>query len=434
MKAIGPDGREDGEPFTLDIPRGDGSANQQITQIIEKPQIGQVYTSPNLQVNFATEGASSDMRYECQRETEPAFQLCPEGNRYTFPQLNSGDMVSLTVRGIMPSGEPTIEDQIAFKVELPQMAIGGADLLRQQTSGTVGLQFPRQPGIHFNCSLNDGQPEACVPNYERIALGSLDRGNHTLRIQQYNGDGLMQNSTEIPFCAGSCQSQGLPHAPIAANFQLGSHYSFSVPEGMHIAKYATTKTFDNLLLTYALAPNPASSYLGPNLCGPRSTIVTAATPTGNVKDYCRTVVPRQQYKVETDFRLAHNHIDVITDEELVAQNPFANRRMIANVFDRDYEFQYKRSVFEQLVRTVPMPLMASLESRCLVVTSSAIRYSPTSLAAFPIWFLVASVDYQLHNNGGSVPSSSLRIDYSYLTLVVSELVTDSLAVGDVEIT
>ncbi len=141
--------------------------------------------------------------------------------------------------------------------------------------------------------------------------------------------------------------QGGTKPQVIQSMQIGSFYEFVVNEGQHVTEYATTKTFSDSLAFWRIDAASDPTYLGNYNCqGPNDRMVEGTSPGGDVYKYCMSTPPRDVYKWMTDLRIANNHLAVATDADLIDKENNVN--ISINVFDRDYEFMFGRSRFEQL--------------------------------------------------------------------------------------
>ena len=139
------------------------------------------------------------------------------------------------------------------------------------------------------------------------------------------------------------QSPALTGSAISHYLQVGSFYRVDVPQGMHVTEYSTSKTTG--VLSYFRVINEADPfYLGNYSCANGwDRVVAAMSPAGAPLMYCHSTPTREAYKTENEFRLAHNHVEVATDTELVTVEN--QERLSISSFDQDYELVNVRSRF-----------------------------------------------------------------------------------------
>jgi hypothetical protein len=124
---------------------------------------------------------------------------------------------------------------------------------------------------------------------------------------------------------------------------LGSAYKVKTPDGMHITEYSTSKT-TGVLTLFRVLPESDPFYLNNFVCNRGWDRVAAAiSPAGETLNYCHSTPTRDAYKLENEYRLAHNHVELATDTRNV-RSDWQERLAIA-VYDPDFEFMTSRSRF-----------------------------------------------------------------------------------------
>ncbi|TWW10498.1 hypothetical protein E3A20_06610, partial [Planctomyces bekefii] len=361
VKAIAPDGTEDKEPYSYTFvggPAGKDSSNQPTlaTLILNKDQVPETYSQTDLELQFGVDGGPSvdDVRFECKRENETSFRRCPDGTSYKFSNLKDGFMYALSVRAVLRNGGMTAaEDHVSFRVSMPGLEIGGADKLMSQTTGIINMTYP----AGAECAVDGEAAIACVPTFARINLNDqqIPAGNHTMVVTVAGG-----GRQELSFCARTCSGTGArPAAPVVQDFQLGSFYKYTIPQGMHVVNYVTTKTVgaaaDNVFWLRA-TEDPLSNDMDACLNNDFPHPVpgkefSMLTPAGASMKYCATTPTRATYKAKTEGRRAFNHLEVSTDIELVTNGlQTRDERISFNVFDTDTDFMAKDTNFMSLCR------------------------------------------------------------------------------------
>ena len=81
------------------------------------------YEQKTLELPFAVTGGAvsatiNDFRFQCKRENQADFSPCPEPYKYTFSDLKSGSVYSLTVRAVSISKRTVAKpDTISFRAK-----------------------------------------------------------------------------------------------------------------------------------------------------------------------------------------------------------------------------------------------------------------------------------------------------------------------------
>lgn len=128
--------------------------------------------------------------------------------------------------------------------------------------------------------------------------------------------------------------------------QIGSAYEVSVPVGMHITEYATSKT-TGVLSFFRILPESDPYYLGNHSCARDwDRVVAGMDPAGETLLYCHSTPTRAAYKVHNEYRLAYNHVEVATDTNLVT--PEKQERVSISIYDADYDLMASTSRFNEL--------------------------------------------------------------------------------------
>lgn len=314
VKAVGASGAEDQEPYTYSFvggPKADGTAGSgpataPTTLILNKEDVGETYANPELALELGVAGGPTvdDVRFECKRENETSFRRCPDGATYAFAAMKDGYVYSLAVRAVLRDGGTNLaEDRITFRVALAGLTIGGRDKLAAQTSGPVAMTYP----AGARCAMDSQAAVPCVPTFAQIDLSNtqVPTGNHTLIVTMDGG-----GKEELSFCARTCAGSGVrPAPPIVSDFQLGSFYTYHIPEGMHVVNYATSKTGGNGVYWLRATEDPLSNDLDACLNDALPFPVpgrefSMLTPAGQPMKYCATTPNRQVYKEKTENRRA----------------------------------------------------------------------------------------------------------------------------------
>jgi len=409
VKAVNAAGVEDKEPAVLFLPLLGATverptiAENASTEILGKSEIGAVYFKELLKLTLAVRGGDpAQYRYECKRETEQQFRLCNRdgSNGYDFGKLLHGQEIALSVRAVHnQSGVIAAEDSLAFKVSLTM--IEGAEALQDAKTGEVPLRIRLGSGEIATCEVRrngrEDRPFACNDGVT-LPLTTMAQGSYTLVVVRKTSAGEVLGTENINFCARQCGGAGAgPGGGQAVElkpqrFLIGNFYEFTVPEGMHVTEYSTTKTYNRQLSFYRVLSEFDPHYIGNSMCnGYADRRITALTPRGEPLDYCHSTVQDDIYKWMTDYRLANNHIEVATDGDIVAQNPAAHQRIMINVFDADYEFQRSRTRFEYLCMNRP------------IVKGPPMRFLQNFWAVDEVWAEFWMCDTDLPGTGPGLP-------------------------------
>ncbi len=342
-------------------PQGPGPAvnGALATQILNKGDVGQTYAKSSLTLRLGVKGDGVNvekLRFECKREADADYRKCDTNDQaqYQFAQMIDGASYTLSVRArTTDTNLIASEDTIAFKVALAKLPITNATDLDKIGSGDVSLALDRAglANARIQCTMDNAQPIDCPAGANGSILvqrSLLGPGSHSLRIVASDNQGNQLGASQLNFCMGSCTAPGGPQAPVVKSFQIGSFYEYLVPNDMHVTEYATTKTYNGALEFFRIMPESDPFYLGIYKCdGEFDTRMTAARPDGNgFNDYCQSTPQRDLYKWLTDYRLANNHLEVATNQELI--NGYNQDKILINVFDADYDYLVGRSRFDQL--------------------------------------------------------------------------------------
>jgi hypothetical protein len=380
VKAIGPDGVE--APSTSVMLQGpaaaqpapgsgvppsgsgagtstDGQPAPFATVIVNKADVSAGATvDQRVSLDFDVQGAAGlaagDLRYECKRENESAFKRCNGDTSYAFDRIEDGHVYALTVRAVArTTSAVAVEDSVTFTGAAGKLTVNGAELLPKSTRGTIklGLVASEIAGMSLTCRMDAQDPQPCSAPLPDLILDTLPAGRHTLAITARDAAGGIQRAASLDFCAQSCDAGtggigGVPPMPAITDFQIGSFYSYTVPEGMHVTEYSTNKTANTQHVFLRVLDD--DFYVGNDACYrdfDRKVVLTS--PSGQPFNYCSHTYPDEEwYKIRTGYRLANNHLEIATDPAQIT--PVHNERTLLNVFDTDYEYMQDRSRFEQL--------------------------------------------------------------------------------------
>jgi hypothetical protein len=142
--------------------------------------------------------------------------------------------------------------------------------------------------------------------------------------------------------------------------QIGSAYEMTVPTGMHVTEYSTSKT-TGVLSFFRILPESDPYYLGNHSCARDwDRVVAGMSPAAETLLYCHSTPTRAAYKIHNEYRLAYNHVEVATDTKLVV--PENQERLSVSIFDADYDLMTATSRFNDLCqnavkRKIDLPMI-----------------------------------------------------------------------------
>lgn len=148
------------------------------------------------------------------------------------------------------------------------------------------------------------------------------------------------------------------HIARVPQLQIGSAFSFTVPQGMHITQYATSNTYhgSGLIEFVHLQHGQNYNYTGSmvlanmgNGCGATAQdVVTLNSGTGNPYRYCRSSLATRDYMNITRGTYARNHVEVASNDLFTMQESFRPMpRLLVQVFGPN-ESQMINSRFNEL--------------------------------------------------------------------------------------
>ena len=94
-----------------------------LTTIIANKEAAQHIVNGMLVLDFAVIGGTvsssiNDFRFQCKREGEDDFSICPSGSVYRFTNLKAGTSYQLTVQATsISTGTEAIADSLSFSLE-----------------------------------------------------------------------------------------------------------------------------------------------------------------------------------------------------------------------------------------------------------------------------------------------------------------------------
>jgi hypothetical protein len=147
---------------------------------------------------------------------------------------------------------------------------------------------------------------------------------------------------------------------LSDKIQIGSAYEMTVPTGMHVTEYSTSKT-TGVLSFFRILPESDPYYLGNHSCARDwDRVVAGMSTAAETLLYCHSTPTRAAYKVHNEYRLAYNHVEIATDTKLVgAEN---QERLSVSIFDADYDLMTATSRFNDLCqnsikRKIDLPMI-----------------------------------------------------------------------------
>ena len=287
------------------------------------------------------------------------------------PVQNPQQAVATEADGAPADGATVATDSLTFTFK-----VDGADL----NGGQIVLQG-------FECKLGDNDTfKTCGGDKTPFILSGLKHGeSYALIVRGILKDtvtGATFYAAELPLHfkvdlsapgaasdPSKAQSPGQGNIPgpvttdgtrtLSSQLLLGSAYEVDVPAGLHVTEYSSTKTTG--MLSFFRITNEADPYYATQYtCNqPWDRLIASIAPAGDALMYCHSTPTRDAYKADSEYRLAHNHVEVATDTKLVGTND--QERLAVAVYDSDFEFANVRSRFwnacqnsERRSITVPM--------------------------------------------------------------------------------
>lgn len=147
---------------------------------------------------------------------------------------------------------------------------------------------------------------------------------------------------------------------LSSTLQIGAAYRISVPSGMHVTEYTTSKT-TGVLSVFRIFDDADPYYLGNFKCANDwDRVVASVSPSGDPLLYCHSTPTRAAYKLANEFRLAHNHVEIATDAAVATETN--HERLSISIYDQDYELMTERSRFNNSClnsekRSIDVPLV-----------------------------------------------------------------------------
>jgi len=126
------DQQEESSPGTIAAPTPANPAlivsaqDTPLTTIIANKEAAQHIVNGMLILDFAVIGGSvsssiNDFRFQCKREGESDFSICPSGSVYRFSSLSAGTSYELTVQAIsISTGTVSVADSLSFSLDSEQ--------------------------------------------------------------------------------------------------------------------------------------------------------------------------------------------------------------------------------------------------------------------------------------------------------------------------
>lgn len=291
------------------------------------------------------------------QSTSPA---APEGGK---PVVEApANLLSTKVQGAPADGATVAADTLSFtfNVEGDELAQGGLVITGYECRLGDSDAFKPCGGAPFVISgLRHGEA------YSIAVRGVLK--NEATGVVVYAAESSVHFKVDLaPVQSGDSDTtqQPIPTSPgetraLASKLLVGNGYLVEVPEGQHVTEYSSSKT-TGLLSLFRILPESDPYYLNNFNCARDwDRMVASIAPAGQPLTYCHSTPTREAYKTETEFRLAHNHVEIATDTNMVtSQN---QERLAIAVYDSDFEYMNVRSRYwnacqnsERNYITVPM--------------------------------------------------------------------------------
>lgn len=279
-------------PTTVQAP------NALATQVEGAPADGATVAASTLTLTFKVEGAElaagqlTLQGFECKVGDDDAFKACgADGKSLVISSLKHGESYTLVVRGV----------------------------LKNELTGTIVYAAERP--LHFKVDLNTDPT---------------------------------QTTTTQTTTTGPAPLPGTPAAgahALSNQLLVGSAYKVTVPEGLHVTEYSSTKTTG--VLSFFRIANDSDPFYETNFTCNKSwdRMVASMAPTGELNTYCHSTPTREAYKNEFEYRLAHNHVEIATDTKLVTDS--SQERLSVATYDADWEFVNVRSRFWNACQNSP---------------------------------------------------------------------------------
>jgi hypothetical protein len=251
------------------------------------PADGATVQADTLTLTFKVDGAEVAagnlvlQGFECKVGDDDAFKSC--GNaQFTISGLKHGEAYTLVVRGV----------------------------LKDKSGATV---YATELPLHFKVDLTQvGQVDPDHPGQQGSPTGEGTTAVDSLRT-------------------------------LSSTLLLANAYQVKVPEGLHTTEYSSTKTTG--MLSFFRITNAADPFYANQFTCNASwdSLITSIAPAGDALQYCHSTPTREAYKEDSEFRLAHNHVEIATDTKLVTKD--SQERLAFSVYDKDWEFMNVRSRF-----------------------------------------------------------------------------------------
>ncbi len=343
-------------------PQGAAETQQFGAIILNKGDLGSVYTKDKVSLHFGVSGnvKMEDIRFEYD-QTGKGWERTSASSAdiLTMTDLVDGAEYQVAVRAVNKATNAIGGvDSVKFSVKLAgAVSVTSSMDLTANKTGTAQLSLAAANGevSTTSCALDGAAAGSCAEYIPTLNLDEMAAGSHRLVVQALDASGKSLGSTTVNFCAQSCVTASRPVVAQPQIMSLGDFYSLKIPDGMHVTEYSSTKNFTGgttgQLQFYRIRSNSDPFYIGNYKCdGNFDTIVPSSSPRGQVYDYCYSTFPRTNadefYKWLTSYGLANNHIEIASDADKITNEE--HERIVLNVFDRDYEFMHGRSRFEQL--------------------------------------------------------------------------------------
>jgi len=200
--------------------------------------------------------------------------------------------------------------------------------------------------VQFACRVNDSEKVLPCTMTPFVVSGLQNGMSYKITVSAtFSLDGVKVQTQDVT----ASFTVDFPPNTRPANYalgnilQVGDAYRMTVPAGMHITEYSSSKT-TGVLSYYRIMVESDPYYLGNHACADSwDRGLVSLSPAGQPLMYCHSTPTRDAYKHRNEFRLAHNHVEIATDAALVTSEN--GERLSMAAFDADFELMDSRSRF-----------------------------------------------------------------------------------------
>lgn len=191
--------------------------------------------------------------------------------------------------------------------------------------------------ISYQCRLNDS--EKTIPcSGAPFVISGLKDGTYKVTVTAtFTVDGVKVQTADVTtvFAVELPPNTRPANQALGNVIQVGDSYQLTVPAGLHITEYSSSKT-TGVLSYYRIMVESDPYYLGNHSCTESwDRGLVSISPAGQPLMYCHSTPTREAYKTRNEFRLAHNHIEIATDTALV--NSENGERLSLAAYDTDFD-------------------------------------------------------------------------------------------------